>query len=98
MLLRRSKHYLVRADAGAVEPTPPVSGNPGRIGLLVQNTGGNLGLLRFNGPPLGDGSDIQLGAGDSFKWEHCETTPTESLNFFSTAGTTFAVLETVCGS
>lgn len=90
----RVKQYVVVAKANTPQrPTPAV---PNRVMLLIQNTGANPGLVRFVGEVRQDGGDIVLAAGAfSPLWDQKDSTPNDALNFFSTAGTTFAVLEMV---
>jgi hypothetical protein len=88
----------VKAAPGDSASTPPIPTNPRRIALVIQNTGAAPGLVRFGDTVKNDGSDLLLAAGMfAPPWQTPETTPIESINFFSQNGTTFAVLETVQG-
>ncbi len=94
----RTKTYLVKAAPGDTTGTPPIPTNPRRLGLIIQNTGAAPGLVRFGDTVKNDGSDLLLAAGTfAPAWSTPETTPVESVNFFSTTGTTFCVIETVKG-
>lgn len=94
----RTKTYLVKAAAGVTASTPALPSNPRRIALLIQNTGSGPGLVRFGDTVKIDGSDLLLAAGATLPpWTQSDTTPVESVNFYSTTGTTFCVMETVSG-
>jgi hypothetical protein len=95
----RTKIYLVKAAPGDTTGNPPIPTNPRRLGLVIQNTGAAPGLVRFGDTVKNDGSDLLLAAGEfAPAWLTPETTPIESVNFFSESGTTFCVIETVKGS
>jgi hypothetical protein len=94
----RTKTYLVKAAPGVTTGTPPIPTNPRRIALFVQNTGAAPGLVRLGDTVKNDGSDILLASGEFIPpWQTPETCPVETVNFFSTDGTTFCVIETVRG-
>lgn len=89
------KQFQVISVAG--DPSKAaVPANPGRKYLVIQNTGGNPGRVRLGGAVRGDGGDMVFSAGQlvplSIQADLC---PLESINFQSTAGTTWAVLEGV---
>lgn len=88
----------MKAAPGDTSSTPPIPTNPRRLGLIIQNTGSTPGLVRFGDTVKNDGSDLLLAAGEfAPPWSQPETTPIESVNFFSSDGTTFCVIETVRG-
>jgi hypothetical protein len=92
------RQYGVQSKAGekSTRPTPAVGD---RIFLVIQNTGANPGLLRFGGPVRGDGSDLLFAAGSApLIFDQADSCPNDDLNFQSTLGTSWAVLERVVGS
>jgi hypothetical protein len=91
---RQIRQYPVVVAAGVFARPAPAVGN--RVMLLIQNTGSQPGLVRFGTSVRSDLGDLQLASGEkSPLWNIPDTTPNEALNFFSTFGTTFAVLEIV---
>lgn len=89
-----NKHYPLASAAGGAN-TRPLPANDKRVSIVVQNTGGNPGQVRFADPTQGVGFDFTLAPGDTFKWDQADTCPTEALNLSSTYGTTWAVMEGV---
>lgn len=88
-----TKQYQVICAAGAASKSPGPA-VPERRYLAIQNTGANEGRFRFGGAVRGDGGDMIFAAGALVIFSPTpDLCPTESLNFSSTAGTTFAVLE-----
>lgn len=95
-LERNSKTYFVQTGTTGADPSvPPVPTNPARIGLIIQNTGANPGVLRFGGPPQGAGKDLAFSAGQREPWLQSDTTPLEAIYFLSAAATTWCVVEIV---
>lgn len=89
----KTKQYLVATLSTDVNKTPGPA-VPERAYLAVQNTGANEGLFRFGGPVRRDGSDIEFATGAMVIFSsYPGLCPTESLNFASVAGTTWAVVE-----
>jgi hypothetical protein len=97
----RTKQYLVVTTAGAGALTGPnvrpAPAGPVRVSLLIQNTGANPGLFRFDGAVRNDGSDITVAAGAFLPifWSEGTACPNESLNFASLLATKWAVIEGV---
>lgn len=91
MALNTKQYVVVCAAAAKSKRAAPDLKN--RMSLYIQNTGANAGLVRFGSDCRGDGGDILLASGNALKWDIPETTPNESLNFMSVAGTTFCVYE-----
>ena len=95
---RNDKHYGGIApagsnnEAGCVRVTPE---NPRRTMLFIQNTGTNAGLVRFEEPIQGDGSDMLFVGGSGILWDRADTVPQSAINVGSLLGTTFAVIEQV---
>lgn len=94
MPLRSTKTYTI-VSAALDTKAAPLPTNQYRIGLRIQNTGANPGLARFGGPVQANGSDMLFASGASEKWSQSDTTPVESVSFYSVAGTTWSVSETV---
>lgn len=90
----RTKQYGVTSLAAA-ESKKPGPAVLSRRYLMVQNTGANPGLFRFDGACRNDGSDLLFAAGAGVIFSTDNVCPTESLNFFSTLGTTWTVIEGV---
>lgn len=95
---RNEKHYGGLAVAGSNTPQTSVRvapTNPKRILLMIQNTGANAGLVRFEEPIQGDGSDILFAPGAGLLFDRGDTCPQGAVNVGSSAGTTFTILEGV---
>lgn len=95
---RRTKNYGINARAGSDNPqtcVQVVPNSPNRAMLLIQNTGGNPGVVRFDGPVQGDGSDLLFDAGSGLLFDRADTCPENLIAFGSALGTTFTVLEQV---
>lgn len=87
------KQYQVICEP-AGESKSPGPAVPERRYLVIQNTGANPGRFRFGGPVRGDGGDMLFSAGQvQILSPAPDLCPTDSLNFQSAAGTTWAVLE-----
>lgn len=94
-----TQQYLVRLAAG--ENKQGIAPNtPNRTKLVVQNTGANPALLKFNGKivgaggaTIGDGSEFVLYAGD-MPFTFSDPCPVEAFSIASILGTTVSVLET----
>lgn len=94
---RTDKHYGEAPAAGTNNPGGSITvtpANPKRIALLIQNTGANPGLVRFEEPIQGDGSDLLFAAGAGLLWDRADTCPVSAINVGSALGTTFAIVET----
>lgn len=92
MPARNAKTYSFTTLAGATA-TRPLPENPNRVSLMIQNTGANLGNVRFGAPVQAPGSDLAFAPGAIVKWDFPETCPLESVNLFSTASTTWCIVE-----
>lgn len=68
--------------------------NDRRVGLIIQNTGVNPVLLRFENEVQQDGGDFELAAGESLTWTD-RFAPIERLSALSILGTTLAIMETI---
>lgn len=95
---RRTKTYggIAPVDSNTAQTSVYVApGNPDRSMLLVQNTGANIGLLRFGGAVLGDGSDTSFDPGAGLLFDRATTCPEASIYIGSVLGTTFSFTEQV---
>jgi hypothetical protein len=93
-LPRKSKTYQVVTQAGAAS-IRPVPENPHRIGLFIQNTSANPGLVHLGAATAMNGSDILFAAGQIVRWDQGDTCPVEGVNFSSTLQVTWCVIETI---
>lgn len=94
---RADKHYGAAPLAGTNNPTGSLRvtpANPKRISLLIQNTGANPGLVRFEEPIQGNGSDLLFAAGAGLLWDKSDACPVSAINVGSELGTSFAIVET----
>lgn len=99
--LRRTKCFgqIVPAGSNTAETSVRVvPGNPERTMLVIQNTGANAGLVRFEEPVQGDGGDILFEAGSGLVWDRAATCPEAAINVGSLLGTTFSITEQVTPS
>lgn len=95
---RRTKQYVGIAPIGSNTVNNCkriVPGNPARRMLLIQNTGSNDGLIRFEEPVQGDGGDMLFAAGAGLLWDRSETCPESAINIGSANGTTFCIIEQI---
>lgn len=92
--MRRSKQYAVIATTESKRFTPQT---PGRILLVIQNTGANPANIRVVDETRDDGGNFELAAGDFLRFDQPGTVPQEAINASSELGTTLAVLEGVDG-
>lgn len=94
MPVNRTQQYSVTCPAGELVTgvSPHV---PKRVLLVIQNTGANPGLFRIEKQVQLDGGDYVIAAGAELRFVEPENCPSESLNFYSALGTTFAVFEGV---
>jgi hypothetical protein len=87
-----NKPYNVTSVAAAPSQQP-VPANPKRVSLIIQNTGANVGYVRFGTSTQGVGLDFEWTAGFLLKWDQADTCPKEGINLSSVAGTTWAIME-----
>jgi hypothetical protein len=87
-----AKQYVVviGAAADSVRITPA---GVARIGISIQNTGLNPCLYRWDNAVQQDGGDMELAVNEKHDFLFPATCPQQALNFFSTLGTTVAVIE-----
>jgi hypothetical protein len=91
-----AKQYVVIVAAGDVNNRITPAGAR-RIGIVIQNTGVNPCVYRWENAVQLDGGDIEMAAGGKDEYLIPETCPQEALNFSSTLGTTVAVVEILEG-
>lgn len=87
-----NKTYPVVSQAGGAS-TRPLSDNPSRKSLIIQNTGGNPGQVRFGAANQGPGADLTFIAGQMERWDQPGTCPLESVNLSAVLGTTWCIVE-----
>lgn len=87
-----TKQYGLDATARNERIAPQT---PGRLLLVIQNTGANPLLVRFMSDAREDGFDFEIAAGAMLQFDNPETCPEEAINLMSPLGTTAAVLEGV---
>lgn len=93
MLQRKTKTYPAVTGPGA--PNEAIcSENPTRIGLFVQNTGANPGVLRI-GTPTQQTANITFTAQMWINWDQADTCPLEAVFVQSPLATTWTIMETV---
>jgi len=95
---RNEKHYGGLAKAGTNNAQTSVrvtAANPKRILLMIQNTGANPGLVRFEEPIQGDGSDMLFESKSGLVFDRSDTCPQGAVNIGSELGTTFMIMEGV---
>jgi hypothetical protein len=95
---RHTKQYGINCLVGSDTPQNSVNvvpSSPNRSMLMIQNTGPNPGVIRFDGPVQGDESDMLFASGSGLLFDRSDTVPETSISFGSALGTTFCVLEQV---
>jgi hypothetical protein len=88
----RNKTYSLQTTpaGGSIRPLPEA---PARASLLIQNTGGVPGRVRFGGACQGAGADITWAPGLLILWKEADTCPLDSVNLASDVATTWLVME-----
>lgn len=91
---RKIKQYQGVSPAGgdSVRITPQV---PGRLLLIIQNTGMNSGHLHFQEACTSGGEDFLFAPGEVMKFDNPLSCPEAAINVESDLGTTWAILESV---
>ena len=87
------KQYNVVLTAAEVYSAPFTPQGPNRVGLIIQNTGDNPALIRFEIGVQFDGGDFELAPGAMLPWTHPDNCPHSQISAYSELGTTLAVLE-----
>lgn len=96
---RRTKQYGIPAISGSNTPETSVRvapASPNRTMLIIQNTGDNDGMVRFDGAIQGDGTDMLFPAGGAgLVFDRASTCPEAEIWVGSADGTTFSFVEQV---
>jgi hypothetical protein len=87
----RAKQYVTVAAAATPKRVSPAG--VGRLGLIIQNTGVNPCLYRFENEVQEDGGDIEILANEKHEYLIPGSCPADALNFLSALGTTLAIVE-----
>lgn len=94
--MAKAKQYVVIVAPGDINNRITPAGAK-RIGIIIQNTGVNPCVYRWENAVQLDQGDIELAAGGMDRYLIPETCPEQALNFSSTLGTTVAVVEIMEG-